>query len=79
MPGAAPQPLTQALLDACFKRALRPQHPSCLLAGTPIALDALYIRSHWLRMPLLARHLARKQFKRWTEKPHAPEELAKPA
>ena len=65
MPGATPP--MQALLDACFRRALRPQHASCELPGTPAALAALYLRSHWLRMPplMLARHLGRKQLKRW--------------
>ena len=34
--------------------------------GTPAAALALYIRSHWLRMPplLLARHLLRKSVRR---------------
>ena len=65
MPGAPPP--MQRLLDACFRRALRPRHPSCELPGTSAALAALYLRSHWLRMPplMLARHLGRKQLKRW--------------
>ncbi len=67
LPGASPRPLTQALLDHCFHRALRARHSTCELPGTERALTALLVRSHWLRMPLwlLTRHLGRKQFKRW--------------
>jgi hypothetical protein len=66
-----PSPLAQALLDACYARALRPLHDSCRLPGHRLALDALYLRSHWLRMPmgLLARHLSRKAWLRLTQRP----------
>ncbi len=56
----------QALLDACYERALMPVHASCDGPLTATARLALYVRSHWLRMPanLLARHLARKAWLR---------------
>ena len=71
VPGARPSRLTQAALDYGFRRALRPQHASCELPGTGTALAALYIRSHWQRMPphLLARHLGRKLVMRWNPDP----------
>lgn len=55
-------PRAQRLLDACYDRALMPKHASCDDAFTGIARLALYVRSHWLRMPLrqLTLHLARK-------------------
>jgi hypothetical protein len=51
-----------ALMDALFKRALRPEHPDGDDWFSSPARFALYIRGNWLRMPplLLARHLARK-------------------
>lgn len=51
-----------ALMDFCYRRALRPQHESCETRATRPARAALYLRSHWLRMPLplLAYHLGRK-------------------
>lgn len=50
------------LMDFCYSRALQPDHASCARAGTGLARFALYVRSHWLRMPflLLAYHLTRK-------------------
>ncbi len=59
---AGPRPL----LDACYDRALMPMHPSCDRPLTGIARLALYVRSHWLRMPtvLLTQHLARKLWSR---------------
>ena len=56
------------LTDWCYRRVLRPPHASCNSAGTPLARMALYIRSHWIRMPfpLLAYHLARKAIRRTT-------------
>ena len=51
-----------ALMDALFLRALRPFHPTCEDAFTPLARGLLYLRGHWLRMPpvLLLIHLLRK-------------------
>ena len=45
-----------------LKLALRPVHPSCDTQFTGLARWLLYLRSHWLRMPmhLLVPHLARK-------------------
>lgn len=55
-----------ALMDAIFLRALMPEHASCDDSLTAAARYAVYIRSHYLRMPLrlLAPHLLRKAFKR---------------
>lgn len=41
---------------------LRPQHPACQRWGDSLARWLLYVRSHWLRMPLrlLMPHLVRK-------------------
>ncbi|MFG6412441.1 nucleotidyltransferase family protein [Roseateles sp. DC23W] len=63
---AADAPAGLALLDACYDRALMPDHASCDQALTGSARLALYVRSHWLRMPmgLLTRHLARKAWLR---------------
>lgn len=58
----APNPLIQAAMDAVLLRALTPSHPSCEGANVRMSRFALYIRSHYLRMPLrlLLPHLARK-------------------
>jgi hypothetical protein len=58
--------LRQPLMDFLFRRAFRPNQPDCLLPFTGPALQALYIRSHYLRMPLylLIPHLARKSWMR---------------
>lgn len=63
---AADAPAAQGLLDACYHRALMPVHASCDSRFTAAARAALYVRSHWLRMPahLLTRHLARKAWLR---------------
>ena len=60
----APAGALRPLLDFCFRRALRATHASCADGWTPLARKLLYVRSHWLRMPLplLAVHLARKAF-----------------
>ncbi|SEK79553.1 Uncharacterised nucleotidyltransferase [Roseateles sp. YR242] len=65
----------QPLVDAAYHRALRPPHDSCRLPGQDLAELALYVRAHWLRMPLplLARHLARKAWSRVTASPAAPD------
>ena len=54
------------LMHALFRRGLRTAHPMAELPMTDPALLALYVRAHWLRMPplLLARHLARKSWRR---------------
>jgi len=60
-----PSGLVLMVMDACYARALQPMHNSCDRFGTWSARLALYIRSHWLRMPLhlLSYHLLRKAFK----------------
>jgi Uncharacterised nucleotidyltransferase len=57
-----PGRLTTVVSDALWSRALRPRHASAADAWTPLALFALYVRAHWLRMPptLLVRHLTVK-------------------
>ena len=49
-------------MDFLFLRAFRPDQPECRLPFTGLALNLLYIRSHYLRMPLylLIPHLAQK-------------------
>ena len=51
-----------AFFDFLFVRAFLPDHASCVLAFTPFARFCLYVRSHYLRMPLylLLPHLLRK-------------------
>lgn len=58
----APGGLRQQLQDAIYLRVLLPQHPTTADALSPAARKLLYIRSHWLRMPLhlLAYHLGHK-------------------
>ncbi len=70
MKGAAalgkPAQLQSRLMDALFSRALMPDHASCDDALTPLARWLLYVRSHYLRMPLhlLVPHLLRKAVKK---------------
>lgn len=51
-----------SIMDALFLRALMPAHPSCDRPYTGLARWLLYVRSHYLRMPLhlLLPHLLRK-------------------
>ena len=59
---AAYTPTRHKLVDPLLARALAPEHPSCNNFGTQLARGLLYIRGHWLRMPLylLVPHLLRK-------------------
>ncbi len=72
----APNLLMSRVMDWLFIRALRPSHPSCDLPFSSIARFLLYIRSHYLRMPLylLIPHLIRKAWKSRFEdaKPETP-------
>ncbi|HEY0957001.1 MAG TPA: nucleotidyltransferase family protein [Roseateles sp.] len=70
---ATDAPTFLGLLDACYDRALMPNHPSCDRTFTASARLALYVRSHWLRMPtgLLLQHLARKAWMRARPAPEA--------
>ncbi len=57
-PGTLSRPIMNSLLRAAFASA----HPDCRPPGTFVAEFVLYVRSHWLRMPvhLLLPHLLRK-------------------
>jgi len=61
-----PPPLADAAMDALLRRALAPEHPTCADRLTGVARWLLYVRSHYLRMPvrLLVPHLVRKSLKR---------------
>lgn len=58
----APPRIVLRLMDAMVPRALYPQHPDEPSRTTEFYRLALYVRSHWIRMPpwLLAYHLAYK-------------------
>jgi len=60
-----PSGLMIPIMDFLFIRALMPDHVSCNDRWTGLARWLLYIRSHWLRMPLyqLIPHLLRKSYK----------------
>lgn len=62
----SPGAVTLALMDFCYLRGLMPNHASCDERWTPAARLLIYVRAHWLRMPLhlLAAHLARKVWMR---------------
>lgn len=53
------------LMDLLFAHALLPDHPSCRTSLTGLYRWMLYVRSHYLRMPLvlLIPHLIRKAFR----------------
>jgi hypothetical protein len=57
---------SRVLMTALLARALRPVHPSCVRPGDALARFALYLRSHWLRMPMhmVLPHLVRKAWMR---------------
>ena len=59
------------LMDFCYERTLISDHASCRRRFTGLADYLLFIRSHYLRMPLrlLIPHLLRKALKREAEKP----------
>lgn len=59
-------PAVPGLMDALFERALRPPHPMCRDRLAKLAIFFLYLRGHWLRLPLylLAPHLLRAAFVR---------------
>jgi hypothetical protein len=63
---AGPGRPVRALMDSMLARGLAPHHESCADWLTGPALWFLYVRSHYLRMPLglLLPHLVRKAFKR---------------
>lgn len=61
---AAMTPWRRKILDSLFVRAFQPDHSTCDDTFTSLARWILYIRSHYLRMPLylLLPHLFRKAF-----------------
>lgn len=54
------------LMDFCYDRALLPKHASCEQFGSGLARVMVYLRSHWLKMPLglLLYHLSVKSLAR---------------
>lgn len=54
--------MRKPFMDFLFRRAFSPNHPDCRLPLSEFALYLLYLRSHYLRMPLylLIPHLTRK-------------------
>jgi len=61
-----PSPFAGTVMDALLRRALAPEHPTCVERFTGVARWLLYVRSHYLRMPLhlLVPHLVRKSLKK---------------
>lgn len=59
------------VIDFCYERTLVSDHVTCRKQFTGLAEYLLFIRSHYLRMPLrlLIPHLLRKALKREAEKP----------
>jgi len=68
----APHPYVLPVMDSCFLRGLRADHPTCSDRWTPLARWLLYVRSHWQRMPLLMLllHLSRKAIVRPRQREH---------
>jgi len=64
-----PNKVQQNIMDWLYCRALAPNHPSCEDYWTGFAKWILYIRSHWIKMPmhLLIPHLCRKGWLRLIE------------
>lgn len=65
-----PGSLKIKIMDCLFLRALNPSHPTCNDKWTGLARWLLYVRSHWLKMPLhlLIPHLSRKAWLQLTNK-----------
>jgi hypothetical protein len=63
---SVPNVISLRVLDALYLRALRPDHPICNETSTAVARFLIYLRSHYLKMPmrLLVIHLGRKAFMR---------------
>ena len=66
---AAPAWPQRSLMQALWRRGLTTPDPATQPKWSAAARFMLYVRAHWLRMPpgLLARHLARKAWKRLTK------------
>lgn len=74
--GSHARTLRKPVMDFLFRRAFSPNQPECKLPFTDAALTALYIRSHYLRMPpyLLLPHLLRKAWMSRMGQPPAEDE-----
>ncbi len=61
---AAPGKLALLSLDWIYENVFSGTHPSVARWGSGLAMSALYLRGHWIRMPihLLVPHLSRKVF-----------------
>jgi hypothetical protein len=61
-----PKGLSMLLMDYLFEHGLQPDHPTCRKPLNGLARWMLYVRSHYLRMPLqlLIPHLVRKAVKK---------------
>lgn len=61
-----PNILSRLAMGWALNLALRPVHPSCDTLASAVARFALYVRSHWIRMPfhLVVHHLMRKAWMR---------------
>ena len=66
---APPGPFLRGLADPLFEQAFRPRHPSCQGNLSGLASAILYLRGHYLLMPLpmLVPHLWRKTLKSFRE------------
>lgn len=66
----APCSIKQWFMDFLFLRALMPDHPSCEDRWTAFARWLLFVRGHYLRMPLrlFIPHLLRKSYRRLKER-----------
>jgi len=64
--GITPPLIIRWLMDLLVPLALLPEHPDRPSKLVSLARWLLYIRSHWLKMPvhLLVTHLSRKAYKR---------------
>lgn len=67
----APGAVLLAVMDWIWRRTLRSPHPSTSAPGRALALFALHVRGHWLRMPpmLLLRHLTVKTLRLHVQAP----------
>lgn len=61
-----PNLIAARIMDFCYLRAFQPDHSSCHTRGSALARFVLYVRSHYLKMPmiLLLPHLLRKAYMR---------------
>jgi len=63
-----PNFIAARIMDFCYLRAFLPDHTSCNTHGSDFARFVLYVRSHYLKMPiyLLLPHLIRKAWMRYS-------------